>query len=325
VTGTVKTGIAAGVVAAVAVLVGAQLPMVGAGGLLHPGKRSVAAAAPNGCVDAIFKGAGVNLAGWRCTASGARRGTVVYLHGVADNRASGAGVILRFTARGFDVVAYDSRAHGNSEGDACTYGYFEKEDLRLVLDTIDGGPIVLIGTSLGAAVALQHAARDRRVSAVVAAETFSDLRTVATERAPFVFTAGALRQAFALAEAQASFVVDHVSPVLAAAEISAPVLLIHGDADRDTSPAHPQRVFDALRGPKRLLLVPGATHNASLQTQVWTAIETWIDDTLRLNQQQPGRCRLKRTATATCREFQFAGAPPTVWRSMRPMISKTPG
>jgi hypothetical protein len=264
---------------------------LGAGGLLHPGRRSVAAATPDNCVDEVFKGAGVGLEGWRCSVAGRRHGTIVYLHGVADNRASGVGVIPRFIARGFDVVAYDSRAHGNSEGDACTYGYFEKEDLRLVLDTLDAGAIVLIGTSLGAAVALQHAARDPRVSAVVAVETFSDLRTIASERAPFVFTAGALGEAFALAEQQASFVVDQVSPVTSAPDIRAPVLLIHGDADRDTPPAHSQRVFDALGGSKRLLLVPGATHNGSLRSHVWTEIEKWIDDMLRPNEQPPSRCR----------------------------------
>ena len=110
-----------------------------------------------------FPGKGVALAGWQCHAPGERRGTLVYLHGVADNRAAVAGIVSRFTAQGFDVVAYDSRAHGNSQGDACTYGFYEKEDLRSVLDTLDPGPIVLIGTSLGAAVALQEAADDSRV------------------------------------------------------------------------------------------------------------------------------------------------------------------
>ena len=46
-------------------------------------------------------------------------------------------------------------------------------------EPLEPGPVVLVGASLGAAVALQTAAVDRRVSAVVAAETFSDLRTVA--------------------------------------------------------------------------------------------------------------------------------------------------
>jgi pimeloyl-ACP methyl ester carboxylesterase len=277
----VKGATVVGVLIAIGILAASQLPVVGAGGLLHPGRRSVHTPTPDNCLDVVFKGAGVDLTGWRCPASGARRGTVVYLHGVADNRASGAGVIRRFAARGFDVVAYDSRAHGGSGGDACTYGYFEKEDLRLVLDVLDSGAIVLIGTSLGAAVALQQAARDRRVSAVVAAETFSDLRTVATERAPFVFTASAIDEAFRLAEQRAGFIVAQASPVLAAPDIAAPVLLIHGDADFDTPPEHSKRVFDALGGPKRLLLVPGATHNTSLQAHVWAEIESWIDAALR--------------------------------------------
>src|SRR5207237_306287 len=79
------------------------------------------------------------------------------------------------------------------------------DDLRHVLDRVRPGPILLIGTSLGAAIALQEAAEDPRVSAVVAAETFSDLRTVATERAPRFFTKSAINHAVRLAEQQAHF------------------------------------------------------------------------------------------------------------------------
>jgi uncharacterized protein len=227
-------------------------------------------------------GAGVRLEGWQCSSSRVRRGTIVYLHGVADNRASAAGLVQRFGDRGFDVVAYDSRAHGESEGDVCTYGFFEKTDLHRVLDTIGSGPIVLIGTSLGAAVALQEAAEDDRVTAIVAAETFSDLRTIATERAPFFFTGGTIRKAFQIAAKQAHFDVDAVSPRDAAARIRAPVLLIHGEADIDTRPDHSRRLFEALKGPKRLIIVPGAPHNGSLRPEVWVEIETWIDSVLSL-------------------------------------------
>src|SRR5207253_1295421 len=143
-----------------------------------------------------------------------------------------------FVPRRFDVIAYDSRAHGESDGDACTYGFYEKEDLHRVLDSIEPGPIVLIGTSLGAAVALQEAADDRRVTGIVAAETFSDLRTIAAERAPFFFTAGTVRKAFQLAEKEGRFDVDAVSPRSAAARIDAPVLLVHGAADTATPPEH---------------------------------------------------------------------------------------
>jgi len=219
-------------------------------------------------------------AGWRCRAATTRRGTIVYLHGVADNRSSAAGVIARFAPRGFDVVAFDSRAHGESGGAACSYGFFEKQDLRRVVDTIEPGAIVLIGTSLGAAVALQEAEGDPRISAIVSAETFSDLETVAAECAPFFFTAGAIRRAFRIAEEQGGFSVAAVSPRRAAAHVAAPVLLIHGAADRDTRPEHSQRAFAALNGPKRLILVPEAVHNGSLRPEVWSEIEAWIDGVL---------------------------------------------
>jgi uncharacterized protein len=262
-------------------VVSTQLPVLGAGGLLHPVRRPVSVATPESCRDAKFAGVGAELTGWTCSAtSPSRRGTLIYLHGVADNRASGVGLIARFGARGFDVVAYDSRAHGDSTGEVCTYGFLEKHDLRAVLDTLDAGPVVLLGTSLGAAVALQHAAEDPRVSAVVAAETFSDLRTVAIERAPFFFTRGVIARAFQLAERQGQFELDAVSPLIAAARIIAPVLLIHGENDINTSPDHSHRVFAALRGPKRLLIVPRAGHNGSLRADVWDEVERWIDAVL---------------------------------------------
>ena len=219
----------------------------------------------------------MTLRGWRCTTVHQRRGTLVYLHGVADTRAGGAGIVERFLSRGFDVIAYDSRAHGESQGDVCTYGFFEKQDLRRVIDTAPAGPVVLLGSSLGAAVALQEAAIDARITTVVAAETFSDLRTVAAERAPFFFSSGTIARAFTIAERDGHFSADDVSPVRAAAHINAPVLLIHGADDKDTPPAHSQRVLDALAGRKRLVLVPGARHNESLG-RAWQEVERWIDE-----------------------------------------------
>jgi alpha-beta hydrolase superfamily lysophospholipase len=191
------------VLAAAATVANSQLPALGAGGLLHPWRRAVMMPAPDGCLDATFAGAGVTLKGWQCRTSGARRGAIVYLHGVADNRTSALGVVHRFVPRGLDVIAYDSRAHGESDGEACTYGVFEKHDLRLVLNTL---------------------------------------------------------------------------------EAAAPVLLIHGEDDLDTPPAHSQRVFAALKGPKRLMLVRGAAHNGSLRAEVWEEIHGWLDTVLGLQE-----------------------------------------
>ena len=257
-----------------------SLASIGAGALLHPHRRVLSIPIPAGCSDIEFSGHDVVLAGWHCGATATRRGTLIYLHGVADNRAGAAGVAARFTPRGFDVVAYDSRAHGASAGDVCTYGYYEKRDLSRVIDALGSGPIVLVGASLGAAVALQTAADDPRISAIVAAETFADLRTVASERAPFFFHRRSLASAFMLAEQDGRFSVDDVSPVRAAARIRVPVMLIHGELDTDTPSSHSRRTHAALRGKKRLLLVKGAGHNESLQPAAWPEIERWIDDAL---------------------------------------------
>jgi pimeloyl-ACP methyl ester carboxylesterase len=262
-------------------------PSIAAGGLLYPARHPLRAALPPGCENRDFQGDDVTLRGWQCGSIGKRRGTIVYLHGVADNRGSSAGVVQRFTPRGFDVVAYDSRRHGQSPGEVCTYGFVEKRDLRRVIDGLSAGSVILIGTSLGAAVALQEAASDPRVAAVVAAESFSDLRTVATERAPWYLPGPVIRKAFVVAEQRGRFLVDAVSPLQAARTITAPVLLIHGADDKETPPAHSQRIFDALGGPRRLILVPGAGHNQSLYGPgVWGEIERWIEEALEIRERR---------------------------------------
>jgi len=249
----------------------------GAGALLHPSRRAVRIARPPAAEEFAIDSDGVTLRGWLFRGTGPRRGTVIYLHGSADNRASGVSVAERFLARGFDGLVYDSRAHGESDGVACTYGYYERTDLKRAIDLVPSKPIVAIGVSLGAAVALQAAVEDRRIATVIAVATFCDLRTVATERAPFFATKGNIEAAFRLAEKQAHFRVDDVSPVASAAHIQVPVFLIHGQADKETPSWHSQRVFDALPGQKRLLLVPGAGHNDALRANVWDEIDAWID------------------------------------------------
>lgn len=262
-------------------LAGEQAASVAAAGLLHPYRLHLRQQPPPGCADETFAGAGVTLAGWRCHGSGERRATLILLHGVANNRASVAGVVGRFTPRGLEVIAYDSRGHGESSGDICTYGYWEKADLARVVQAAPVGPVVLLGTSLGAAVALQEAAADTRVAGVVAAETFSDLRTVARERAPWFLPAPAVWRAFAIAESRGGFRADAVSPVDAARRIRVPVLLVHGARDVDTPPDHSRRVLAALAGPKELFLVEGAGHNQSLGFEgAWQRIERWVEQVL---------------------------------------------
>jgi uncharacterized protein len=260
---------------------GCMPPSWAARALLHPGRRPPPEA-PRRTVEAFdLEGAGVQLKGWRFPGDGpVRRGTVVYLHGMGDSRRSSLYIADHFVPAGFDVVAYDSRAHGESGGEACTFGAYEKHDLARVLAKIQARPIILLGSSLGAAVALQAAAQSREVAAVISLSVFSDLRTVARDRAPFFASERQLREAFEIAERDGRFRIDDASPVVAAPHIKAPVLIIHGAKDQETRPYHSRRVYDALRGPKQLILVPGAGHNDVVDRKVWSQIDDWLRRTL---------------------------------------------
>jgi uncharacterized protein len=252
-------------------------PEWGANALLHPRRRRLAVTADLPREDLAFRSDGLLIKGWLFRGRGARRGLIVHLHGVADNRGSGVGIARRFVPKGYDVLTYDSRAHGESEGEDCTYGFHEKRDLSRALDAVRADGAVLFGSSLGAAVALQAAAEEPRVRGVIAQSPFSDLETVARERAPWMATRAQIGEAFAIAERHGRFRVAEVSPRLAAARIRVPVLLIHGEKDRETPSDHSRRIYQALAGPRRLLLVPGGDHNSALRgEEVWREIETWL-------------------------------------------------
>lgn len=252
----------------------------GAAAILHPLRRPVTHTPDQSYETVTFASGGERLEGWLLRASGdERRGLVVYLHGIADNRQSGLGAARRLTRRGWDVLAFDARAHGRSGGAACSYGYHERHDVSRALDALQAPSAVLLGHSLGAAVALQAAAVDPRVAAVVAASTFSDLPTIVRERArwfrlPADFTEAALRRAGELG----GFAPAEASPLALAPRVAAPVLLLHGAEDWKTPPEHSRRVAAALGGPHQLVVLPGVGHDEILgREEAWREIEAFLD------------------------------------------------
>lgn len=261
-----------------------RLPEFGAGGLLVAHRRAIDATAPPSCVDVTFRneaaGDPVVLRGWRCRPASPRRATLVYLHGIGDDRRSSTGVIEHFVARGLEVIAYDSRAHGESTGSFCTYGVYESRDLASVVRTLEPGDVFVMGTSLGGAVALIAARDEPRITAVLSFDAYSDLRTVATERAPWFFTRDVTDRSFAIAERRGHFRIDDASPRAAAPALRVPVLLAHGADDVDTPPSHSLRIHRALRVPHEFVLVAGAHHGESLGTLGWSAIDRFVERVL---------------------------------------------
>lgn len=217
---------------------------------------------------------GIELKGWLVSSKRKRpRGTVIYLHGVGDCKTAGvplAGLLYR---HGFHVLLYDSRAHGESGGHFCTYGYHEKYDLATAIDflrqhrKLKSGPVGVFGTSMGAAVALQTAAIDPRIKGVAAEAGFTDLRTISVDyqrrivKLPWHFLRNV---AMSRSQKIARFKARDVSPLLDVAKIHIPLLFIHGMADKLINYEYSKTLFKHANNPKELFLVPGANH-----TDIW--------------------------------------------------------
>lgn len=202
------------------------------------------------------------------------KGTVFVLHGLYDRKGSAFSVLWAavFSQAGYRVVLVDLRGHGHSTGKWITYGAVESKDLIQVADALDAqglitGRVGAFGISYGAATAIQWAAADPRVAAVVAFAPFDTLENAAADFVPQalgkwrrLISPADLRAAMRWAGRLADFDPAEASPLRAIAQTRAPVLLVHGTADEHLPPAHSQRLHAAAPDHSELFLVEGADH-----------------------------------------------------------------
>ena len=94
--------------------------------------------------------------------------TVVLLHGGGQTRHSWAGSMRAFASRGYRVINFDARGHGDSGwSDTGAYTLDDRAaDLAAVVADISG-PFALVGASLGGATAIHAVAGGLRPAAVV--------------------------------------------------------------------------------------------------------------------------------------------------------------
>jgi alpha-beta hydrolase superfamily lysophospholipase len=219
---------------------------------------------------------GVTLKGWKVRAPQPNGDWIIVMHGVSDNRTGNLGHAEFLLRNGYSVVMMDSRAHGESGGAMVTYGWLERHDTVAVIDALVATEKVahlgLLGVSMGAANALQSAAIDPRIEAVVAEDPFANLREVSYDYAGLDVSPLLGKTLFrpasivAMYEAGLSghFSPDDVSPEKAVAARQFPVLIICGTNDHRIPCRHAERVYTAAIGPKELWEVPGASHAAAL-------------------------------------------------------------
>lgn len=124
------------------------------------------------------------LAGWYIPAQGKipAKATVIFSHGYAGNRLEEGLPALELARslvdEGYDVLMYDFRNCGLSTGSITTVGYFEQHDVLGAVQWAKehgGGPIALLGFSMGATSSLLAAAQDPAVAGVIADSPFSHL------------------------------------------------------------------------------------------------------------------------------------------------------
>jgi alpha-beta hydrolase superfamily lysophospholipase len=214
---------------------------------------------------------GTRIRGWWMEA-GKRRATIVILHGASKNRTDVIRTALVLRRAGFNIGLFDGRGHGQSEGSFVTYGFHERHDAESILEYIvaekgaDRDRIGLAGESMGAAIALQVAARNERVRAVWADSPFASLTSAAGEcarrvtRLPRVVLNPLLWATMQMAAYRGGFDAKGIAPLTLAGEIKCPVFLVHGSADRLIDVAHSKDIFKALGCAKQLWIVEGARH-----------------------------------------------------------------
>jgi len=213
----------------------------------------------------------LNLQGWLIKAP-ANKQTVLFAHGYGKNRLQNdvplLPVVQVLVNHGYNVVMFDFRNSGASDGNLTSLGQYEVRDLLGAVDFVRARPdlsqkITLFGFSMGAAVAIMAAAEEPFVSAVVSDSPYADLKTY-LEKNLSVWTnlpAVPFNQSILLiVPPLTGITVEKVSPVQAVRKLGGrPLLLIHGDADMDV-PLENSEMLQKAYPAAALVRMPGAAH-----------------------------------------------------------------
>jgi pimeloyl-ACP methyl ester carboxylesterase len=206
----------------------------------------------------------VRLPVWDVTLNG--RGTpgltAVFLHGWGQSRIEMLSRLDSWGEHCGRAVFYDLRGHGDAEGSSSRLGANEDDDLLDLVGRLGDEPVVLVGHSMGAVIALRAAARAGAerpsIRGVAAYGAYDDFHTSLqgrlraegypsrpmTDLAMRWFDVRGLRQEPAR---------------LAAARLPCPVLLVHGRDDTICPPYHAE-CLAAAANRSTLLMIDGAGH-----------------------------------------------------------------
>ncbi len=210
---------------------------------------------------------GFRLAGWLAEPP-RPQGTVVLFHGLRASRAETLERISFLTAAGYRCLAFDHRAHGQSDGKRSSFGYFEGRDVAAVLDLVANRwpcqPRAALGISMGAAALCFAARKTCQLQAVILESLYHDLASAFQTRVGSGYPAWFSRFSRGVVwftEKRLGIPIDQVAPVKEIAKIApAPVLLLTGSDDPHAPVTDLERLFQRCHAPRALEVVPGAGH-----------------------------------------------------------------
>jgi fermentation-respiration switch protein FrsA (DUF1100 family) len=194
---------------------------------------------------------------------------IIFSHGITYTLFGSVKYMKIFRDLGFNIFIYDNRYHGKSGGKNSTFGYYEKFDLKMIVDWIQQkvGPDAIIGThgeSMGAAISIQHAAIDPRIKFIIEDCSFNDLWDQLKYRLKMEYHLPAfplLHLANMMGKVITGMDFHEISPKKDVQNIQAPMLFIHGEQDDFIPVSMVHELFEnKVSGPKKKYIPNNAKH-----------------------------------------------------------------
>ncbi len=197
------------------------------------------------------------------------KGIMILIHGIGGCKEHFLNLAGNLANKGIASVVFDGRAHGESGGQYCTYGFYEKQDIAAIVDELKRRnselSIGIWGNSLGGAIAIQALELDKRIEFGVIESTFTELDQIVYDYQQKMTKGFGLRfmSDAALQEAGniANFNPDEVKPIISVTKITQPMFIAHGDTDENISFEYGKQLYENLASAeKEFVLVEGAGH-----------------------------------------------------------------
>jgi uncharacterized protein len=211
---------------------------------------------------------GLELVGWFIPS---QNGALVILqHGYKSTREELLNEAEMLYRHGYGALLTTIRAHDQSEGEMITFGMREVQDMEawyrylLTRDDIDSNRIGILGNSFGGMLAIQYAAQNENIKAVVANCAFSSLNDTVSTSVTYFTDLPAFPFAPLIvywAERETGFRLEDIDTTKWIAQISPrPVFLMQGGADVVISADSGERLYEAAGEPKELWFEPELGH-----------------------------------------------------------------